>query len=120
MENNNLEMNLYDLNKQLVSQLPEFTDAKSRVEDFKKDNVGFYMLLCRELNYFTLFQITSDAPKEDNFADVVVECANTIGVIKSAMENDDGAFEIWVTNAENESFVMYLFNYDGGVVPCHI
>ena len=45
MENNNLEMNLYDLNKQLVSQLPEFTDAKSRVEDFKKDNVGFYMLL---------------------------------------------------------------------------
>ena len=36
MENNNLEMNLYDLNKQLVSQLPEFTDAKSRVEDFKK------------------------------------------------------------------------------------
>ena len=120
MENNNLEMNLYDLNKQLVSQLPEFTDAKSRVEDFKKDNVGFYMLLCRELNYFTLFQITPDAPKEDNFADIVVECANTIGVIKSAMENDDGAFEIWVTNAENESFVMYLFNYDGGVVPCHI
>ena len=38
MENNGIQTNLYDLNKQLVSQLPEFMDAKIRLEEFKKDN----------------------------------------------------------------------------------
>lgn len=121
MENNGIQTNLYDLNKQLVSQLPEFMDAKIRLEEFKKDNVNFYMLLCRELNYYTIFQISNTAPEEDKFSDVVIECANDIGIIKAATPTDDGAFEIWVTDTEtNESYVMYLFNYDRGIVPCRL
>ena len=118
--NNGLQVDLYSLNKQMVSQLPVFENTKERLEEFKKDNVKYYMLLCRELNYFTLFHIDETAPKEDVFVDVVIECANDIGVIKSAAETDDGAFEIWVTNTDGESFVMYLFDYDMGVVHCQL
>lgn len=118
---NGIETNLYDLNKQLVSQLPPFEEARERIEAFKSDKVNYYMLLCRELNYYTLFALTKDETIKDKFTDVVIECANDIGVIKAANVTEDGmAFEIWVTDETNESFVMYLFNYDKGVVPCQL
>lgn len=120
MSDNKIEANLYELNKQLASQLPVFEESKERVQNFlEKSKAKYFMLLCREINYYTLFVIDENAPEEDSFADVVVECANDIGIIKAAEETDDGAFEIWVTDKDNNSFVMYLFDYDRGVVPCH-
>lgn len=121
----NLQMNMYDLNKQLISQLAsldkaQMLDAKNIINDYAK-NIGnkYYMLLCRDINYYTLFDIDLDNMGLENFGEVVLECATDIGAIKSANEAE-GAIEIWVHSAEQEPLAMYLFAYDTGVVKCTI
>ena len=125
-DNTNAEfnMNIYEMNKQIIGQL-EILDETALAEkrEFVRNFIGkwnhqYYMLLCRELNYYTLFHIDSklaDEPVED----VLLECAEVIGKIKSIeITEDDCAIEIWVTNSDNETYVMYFFPYDNGVVVC--
>lgn len=118
----NIQMNLYDLNKQIISQLADFNEEDLKnskeiiTEYLQKQGNKFYMLLCRDINYYTLFNIStgSNLPAA---ADEVIECAKTIGTIKSVDTNDNGAIEIWA-QGEEESLVMYLFPYDLGVIEC--
>ena len=60
-EGSGIEINLYDLNKNIMSQLKPLSDEK--LKELKKliltfddtiDNT-YYMLLCREQNYYTMF-----------------------------------------------------------------
>lgn len=125
--NGNLNMNLYDLNKAAVIQLPSYSEADKKVakelinsyDDFAI-TTRYYMLLCRELNYYTVFQRVFSASSHENFGDVVIECLENLGDIKSIelTENKD-AIEAWVVDPnENEAHVVYLFNYDQGVIIC--
>lgn len=122
--NSNITMSEYDMNKQIVGQLDALSDealhekealVRSFCDEWKH---RFYMLLCRELNYYTVFCMDlklADEPIET----ALFECANDIGKIKAIDNTVDGcAIEIWVTNSNNETYAMYFFPYDNGVIVC--
>ena len=119
----NIQMNIYDLNKQLISQFACFgkeqmSEAKETINFYGKEaNNEYYMLLCRDINYYTLFNINPDASTLENFGGLVLECATDIGAIK-AVERVEGAIEIWAHPIDGEPLAMYLFPYDTGVIKC--
>ena len=118
--NSTVELNAYDINKQIIGQLPTLTreeliEKKKIIRKFKATcNNVYYMLLCRELNYYTVF--VSHVTALETMEDVVLECAQVHGEIK-AIEEVDGAIEIWVSNDE-DTYAMYFFPYDQGVEKC--
>ena len=77
----------------------------------------FYMMLCRDMNYYTLFHIV-DYLTEPSIYDEVIECAKDLGTIKSIEYVETGAIEIWFQPIEADPVVMYFFGYDGGVIDC--
>ena len=122
--NGNLNMTLYDLNKAAVAQLPNYSEADKQAakelinayDDFST-MTRYYMLLCRELNYYTVFQ--RQFTGLEDFGDVVIECLENLGNIKSIeVTEDKTAIEAWIVNSDNEAYVVYLFNYDQGVIIC--
>lgn len=75
------------------------------------------MLLCRELNYFTLFEYAPKANDVDKFKNLVLDCISDIGIVHDmTLAEDGGAIEIWAMTSGEEMVVMYLFPYDAGVV----
>lgn len=122
--NGNLNMNLYDLNKAAVTQLPNYSEAdkkaaKELINTYDDFSIAtrYYMLLCRELNYYTVFQ--RQFTGSEDFGDVVIECLENLGNIKSIeVTEDKTAIEAWIVNSDNEAHVIYLFNYDQGVIIC--
>ena len=121
----NIQMNMYDLNKQLISQCSsidkeQMCEAKDTINNYGKNtNNKYYMLLCKDISYYTLFNIDFEAPALEDFGSVVLDCATDIGAIK-AVDRAEEAIEIWVHPEEDEPLAMYLFAYDMGVVPCTI
>lgn len=119
------EMNLYEMNKQIMQQCPactkeEIEQAKKLLDNYFANTEGkYFMLLCNDLRYYTLF-VRKPKLTTEKFSDVVIECLDNVGSIKSIdlVENEQ-VVEIWVTVKEiDTTFVMYLFNYDEGVIPC--
>ena len=114
---------LYDVNKQIISQLPAPTDediyfAKDLINTFVEANDNeYYMLLCREQNYYTLFNLSSSF--EESMSDILFnECIPNFGNLKCVNETDDkSAIEFWIEK-NGEIYVMYLFPYDQGVIKC--
>jgi hypothetical protein len=135
--NSEIQMTAYDINKQVINQLPaleeeEITTKKIDIGQFVTNtNNEYYMLLCREKNYYTLCHrvLGMNPSPADNVRqysewpnelitteDLIIECAKCLGEIKS-IELVDGAVEIWVTDPF-DTYVMYFFPYDGGVEAC--
>lgn len=119
MEGSNLELGLYDLNKQIISQLPSLTDEElDKKIDVIDDSYikcvnDFYMLYGKEISYFTLFKVNEPI----YFAKTVLDCLNEIGEIKAIDPTEDGfAIEIWVQPTDEEPTCLYLFPYDNGLV----
>ena len=122
-----ITMTAYDMNKQLIHQLPELDhntilQKKELIHNFCNETANnYYMLLCRDTNYYTVLRRINADVSLDSIADVVTECAETQGAIKSIeLTEDKGAIEIWVDNPyfEDSAYVMYFFPYDGGVEVC--
>lgn len=121
--NSNLQMNLYDLNKQIINQLADASaedleSAKQTIADYYNECRGtYYMMLCNELRYYTLFHVTPGPSNafENEVIECLVEFADSIKTIDKT--EDQQAIEIWITKDE-ETYVMYLFNYDRGVINC--
>lgn len=119
---NGFELNLYDLNKSVVSQLTPMTmgEISAKMKDitnyYHKSNNTYHMLLCRDFNYYTIFNCNSMLAFPD-FAGAVCTIITELGEVYSIEETNDGAMEIWIKpNGEEEPFVFYLFPYDAGVV----
>lgn len=115
-----LKMNLYELNKSVISQLPNLDNetilaGKNLIQEFTVNNNNtYYMLYGYEINYFTLFKRSSKGLEA--ISDVVIDCLNNIGPIKSIdLAFDKSAVEIWVESEETTT-LLYLFPYDLGVV----
>lgn len=116
------EMSLYDLNKQIMSQMPDiedFTEAYKTINQYHKDtNNKYYMLLIKDLNYYTIFSIVENQSVH-NFAENVILCLKDWGPVKSiTMNEDNSAIECWINKSNNEVVVGYLFGYDGGIIEC--
>lgn len=123
----NVGMTMYDLNKQIISQMPILDEgaldiARSKIVDYLiQTGCEYYMMLCRELNYYTVFQVVLNHSSLPHAMNEVIACADYLGDIKSIeWEEDKGAIEIWITERENdkETYVIYLFPYDAGVITC--
>jgi hypothetical protein len=115
-----LGITMYELNKQIISQIPRLTakkvkESKQLISQYGlSTNNQFYLLYGKEISYFTLFQI-----KEfDDFGKEVIGCLKDIGIIKAIdLTEDKTAIEIWITqNDTEESVCLYLFPYDAGIV----
>lgn len=118
-----IELKLIDFNKQLVSQIEDYNEedynnAMDIVCEYTTIKPGeYYMLLCRDYNYYTLFK-TGEKLCDKPFSCEVIECLKNVGTVKAFDITDDKeAIEIWVM-IDDEPYVMYLFNYDQGVVKC--
>ena len=123
--NGDLNLSLYDMNKQIISQLPTYTseqleEAKDLIVKYVTDyqhKDEYYMLLCHDIHYFTVF-VRHTNPKE-NIENALLDCINNVGDIKSIeYSSDEQALEIWVTDPNGESYAMYFFDYGRGIVLC--
>ena len=102
----NLGMTMYDINKQIIAQMPALDEA-GLIKAFEVlDNFietleqNYFMMLCRDINYYTLFkinrgpEITGDLA---HFSTEVIDCALELGILKSVeLTEDTGAVEMWV------------------------
>ena len=78
------------------------------------------MLLSRENNYYTVFSVTNEETDDPYAATEILECVKFLGDVKSVgVTEDEQALEIWFQKDE-EAFVAYLFDYQGGVIKCKI
>ena len=114
----NIEANLYDLNRSLISQWPildTLTALETMIDKFYSEtNNSFYMLYGKEKSYFTLFHF-EEKSEFSKLGDGVITCLKEAfdGIV--AYEKVEGAIEIWVKD-KDEATVFYLFPYDTGIV----
>lgn len=123
-KNTGVNLSLYEVNKQVIAQMPTLSGADleaarltlSHYVNGLDHSDDYYMLLCYDLRYFTMF--ARDQKYEENIVDAIMDCLSYVGEVKSVEESADGqAIEIWVTKDE-EAYVMYFFDYGRGVVLC--
>jgi hypothetical protein len=117
-EEHGLQLNLYDLNKQVISQLQDFTDEqldelKTVITSWRATRGGQkYLMYGKEISYFTLFEPKDDST--ENFGEAVIACLKDFDSVKEYEIGQD-AIEVWIKTNEDVT-VLYLFNYDAGVV----
>lgn len=116
VEGTGIHLGLYDMNKQIIEQLPVLTDLEDKKYTIDtlhaKFNNEFYMMYGKEISYFTLFKIVDST----YFANEVIDCLGYVGAIKAIDLAEDGnAIEIWV-QTEDGPTCLYLFPYDSGLV----
>lgn len=120
-EAGDINFNLYDINKQIIDQLPPLTEQQ--LEDIVGTlnfwgTANVYMLYGKEISYFTVLMLNSDNTDNDfnNFGEAIISLLNDISdTIYSIDVVDDNAVEIWL-KYQDTSTVLYLFNYEGGIV----
>ena len=122
VETKGLELNLYDLNKNIIEQLNPLTMNEVSMkmslinEYYQNANNTYHMLLCRDFNYYTIFNYDSMLTLPD-FADAVCTIIAELGDVYSIELLENGAMEIWIKPTGEESpYAFYLFPYDAGVV----
>lgn len=113
-----LRMTMYDMNKQLIRQLPIFDEARKKdmaesIRAWKRNDVNMYMLYGKEISYFTLFQ--KQVLAANDFVSALFKCLDNFEGIYNFEIVDENTIELWV-KYEDDATCMYLFNYDEGVV----
>ena len=122
VDNKGFEINLYDLNKNVISQLDPLTHGEITMkmglikEYYDKANNTYHMLLCKDFNYYTIFNYDSMLSFPD-FSSAICTIITELGEVYSIELLEDGAIEIWIKPTGEESpYAFYLFPYDAGVV----
>lgn len=122
VDNKGFEMNLYDLNRNVINQLDPLTPSEITMkmglikEYYNKANNIYHMLLCKDFNYYTIFNYDSMLNFPD-FSSAVCTIITELGEVYSIELLEDGAMEIWIKPIGEESpYAFYLFPYDAGVV----
>lgn len=112
-------MNIYEVNQMAYNSLPpiakeDILAQTKRVQEFLQANPSkYYMLLCNECKYYTLFTFT-DGFKFKEMANEIIDIIISLGDIVS-IEFNETDFEVWVKDEET-SHVFYFFNYEPGVI----
>ena len=117
MESSGVEMGLYDMNKQIISQLPVLENFEKAMNDiqtlYKTYHNKYFMLYGKEISYFTVFKII----EPQYLGDDVLDCCLNVGLVKAMDLTETGdAVEIWVQPYDGEPTCLYLFPYDNGIV----
>ena len=124
-ESGNIGMSLYDVNKNFLADQPalsqdELTASLKVIEDYVFDtykNSTYFMLLCKELSYYTVFVRDSES-STNILTDEVLNCLQWIAkdILSIELNTTNNTPEIWIRTPEEEVVCMYLFNYDNGVI----
>ena len=114
-------MSLYEMSKQIVANLPARTSyadlepCRKILRKFK--HLGYYMLMCREDNYYTVVKVRK-AKSPDKFEDLIIELLQVHGDIKDIdYDTDKKSLECWVQK-DDEIKMFKLFPYGWGVIEC--
>lgn len=117
-----LQLNLYEINQNIFSQLQPMTDeqlqyAHAEIYKFLGETMtnslnDYWALICWEKHYVTIFHHTGDG---EELSDVFMEIIEELGQIKDISNNEHGAMEIWITDDKSTNCYL-LFNYKEGVV----
>lgn len=117
------EVSLYELNQQLIVQMPEYdekkwTSAKLLIADwYSKNKDTFYMLLCNECNYYTLFDMTRESAIGADLAYEVQDTVRYIGTVHDISIDTNGMIAVWAKWRDTDNIhCFYLFPYGQGVV----
>lgn len=120
--------NLYDINKSIIRQLEKELKGKAFHNRITKCIIPFfektlkpykyYMLLCHDKRYYTIFHQTSEINEAsaEIAAKEFKEIVRGLGRVFAIEENDGGGIEIWVEWQDDDIVVMYLFECDSCVV----
>lgn len=130
-----LNLSLYELNKQIISQMPALTSVKvdniiRKLASKINNDQGFYMLLFNDINYYTLFAAKSILNNKHNiinkldfvssFSEGLYDCLYSIAEEIYAIdekESEIGIFEIWIKPKSSEEVICgYLFPYYEGIL----
>ena len=117
--------NLYDVNKNFMAGQPalsqdELTAGLKVIENYVFDtykNSTYFMLLCKELSYYTVF--VRDSKSSTNIlTNEVLNCLQWIAkdILSIELNTTNNTPEIWIRTPEEEIVCMYFFNYDDGVI----
>lgn len=116
-----LSMNLYDLNKSIMSQLDPLSDEAlnkyiQTINDWAaKQPDTFFMLLSNDIHYYTIFRGRNKKNLEfQGLGQAVITCLKEIAPIHDITLTDNG-IEIWA-NYEDDMTYFSLFPYDRGIV----
>ena len=67
----------------------------------------YYMLLCRDINYYTVFNLID--PNYDKFVNEIKECLAFKGRVVDIQYNHAAdAYEIWVKEYKTDEMYMYM------------
>ena len=124
-----VEVSLYELNQMMVAQMPDMPPEQMK-ENFLnwfngKNSCGnsyrdfnYFMLLCNDNNYYTLFHLDQDSSNCDElFWENLYEVFECVGPVKIMEEDTNDAFSIWANWLDKGIYhCFYLFPYDEGVV----
>ena len=119
LKGSEVQMNLYDLNKQIMAQMEPYDIEKWEQAEIDIDNwekeiqAKYYMLLCKENSYYTVF--VDDGYEFHGLGAAVRECLEFVGDVVGIEITTGKVIEIWIREME-DSYCMYLFPYDEGVV----
>ena len=120
-EHEGIKVSLYEMNQNLIHNMPSLDKSglKGAEKKFYKwlvnNSAEYYMLLCNQQRYYTVFHNSSSAINEKNYWNELLDVLSYCGDIK-LMEEDSGAFSIWATWKNGDTDCLYLFPYDQGVV----
>lgn len=116
-------IDLYSMNQELISHLPVYTDEDmDKAEDVVHDWVynghraNYYMLLCKELSYYTLFHSADNCLIVEDFIRELWDVCSYLGPIHDISVDDNDAIAIWAEWEDTGVHCFYLFPYDKGVV----
>lgn len=116
-------IDLYTMNRNIINQLPVYTDEDmDKAEDIIHDwiynghKANYYMLLCKELSYYTVFHSEENCLVIDDFIRELWDVCNYLGPIHDISVDDNDAIAIWAEWEDTGVHCFYLFPYDKGVV----
>ena len=116
-----LEMNLYDMNKQIMDKF-EVMDKEAlskhifEVTDWMAYNINrYFMLLCHERRDYTIFNFKNRSKRSYEASQELEETLVARGDILDFRYVPEDCYEIWI-KIDGESFLYHLFPYDIGVV----
>lgn len=113
-------MSMYEMNQQIISQLPTHNEEQIKedikiINEFqKKHETKYFILLCKEISYFTGF--IKEFISLESLGEVVIDCLKAVGEIKDIDASDPVYLDIWVTTKSGETHCMHLFDFQYGVV----
>lgn len=127
-QDSDYKVTLYEMNQQLISGFAPLDeqgmkDAVKALRDYRNKNkdTTYFMLLCWDLHYFTLFTCSNNHDGW-NFGGTIMDLVKDFKNVRLVEPDTNGAVAIWADDCNTEyptegtPHCFYLFPYDEGVI----